>query len=134
MKKLLLAATVVLAPIAVAADPVKGVWQTEPDDGAYSHVKIASCGSKLCGTIIRSFQRKEDNSGWEQYESKNIGRKLLYDMVADGEDSYSGKAWWPSRDREIRGSMTLNGKNRLRAGGCVLGGIVCIRQTWKRIK
>lgn len=38
------------------ADPLVGMWQTEPDEGAFAHVAIAPCGTNFCGTIERTYK------------------------------------------------------------------------------
>lgn len=129
MKRLLTAAIVALgfAGPALAADPVLGVWQTSVDDGAYAHVQFAPCGGAVCGKIIRTF----NDSG--EYQSPNIGKTLFIDMVPQGDGSYKGSAWRPSNGKIYKGTMTLSG-NALKAGGCVAGGLICIKNDLKRIK
>ena len=129
MKKLLIAAAgaVIMSAVAVAADPVVGVWQTEPDDGAYAHVKFAPCGNAYCGKIVRTF----NDSG--EYKSPNIGKTLFIDMVPQGDGTYKGSAWRPSNGKIYNGSMSLSGKT-LKAGGCVAGGLICIKNKLVRIK
>ena len=59
--KLLAAATAfLLAATAAGADPIEGVWQTQPDEGAFAHVTIAPCGSAFCGMISRTFKDKSE--------------------------------------------------------------------------
>lgn len=129
MKKFLIAvACAMMTSTAVhAADKVVGVWQTEPDDGSYAHVQFAPCGGAFCGKIVRTFNA----SG--EYKSPNIGRNLFIDMVPQGDGSYKGSAWRPSNGKIYNGSMILSG-NTLKAGGCVAGGLICIRNTLTRIK
>ncbi|MDF1726346.1 MAG: DUF2147 domain-containing protein [Sulfitobacter sp.] len=128
MKKTLTAALVGLfaAGAAWAADPVEGLWQTSVDDGAYAHVKFAPCGNAYCGTIVRTF-----NADGE-YKSPNIGKTLFIDMVPKGDGTYAGQAWRPANGKIYKGSMTLDG-NSLKAGGCVAGGLICIKNTLKRL-
>ena len=117
-----------LAGAAWAQDPVEGIWKTQVDDGAYAYVRFAPCGEKICGVITRTF-----NADGE-YKSKNIGRKLVWDMVPEGGGNYGGgKIWQPSTDRIYRSKMTLSG-NTLRVAGCVLGGLICKKQTWTRVQ
>lgn len=129
MKRILTAAAIAvgLAGTAQAADPVLGVWQTSPDDGAYAHVQFAPCGVAVCGKIIRTF----NDSG--EYQSPNIGKTLFIDMVPQGDGSYKGSAWRPSNEKIYKGTMTLSG-NALKAGGCVAGGLICIKNDLKRIQ
>lgn len=112
---------------AALADPVEGVWKTQVDDGAYAHIDIAPCGAAVCGVIARTF--KSDG----EYASPNIGKTLVRDMKPNGDGTYSGEVWRPSNDKIYIGKMQLNG-NTLAMSGCVLGGLICSKQTWSRVK
>ncbi|MBL4916317.1 DUF2147 domain-containing protein [Szabonella alba] len=126
MRKLVLAAALVLAGGMASADPVIGVWQTQVDDGAYAHVDMSVCSGKICGTIARTF----NDTG--EYKSPNIGKRLVWDMSPDGKGGYGGgRIWQPSTGKEYRSKMALAG-NRLDVSGCV--GPICRKQVWSRVK
>lgn len=114
-----------LAPVAaMAADPVEGVWKTEPDDGAYALVTMAPCADRICGVISRTFNA----SG--EYQSPNRGKPIVWDMKADGGGSYSGgKIWQPSTGKTYSSKMSLSGST-LTVSGCV--GPICKKQNWTR--
>ena len=120
-------ATLALATAALAADPVEGLWQTQPDDGAYAHVTMKPCGSAFCGTIDKTFNA----SG--EYQSPNLGKVLVIDMVSQGGGAYEGQVWRPSNDKIYIGKMDLSG-DTLKLRGCVAGGLICSKQTWSRVK
>lgn len=128
MKKIatLAAALSALATIA-AADPAEGVWQTEVDDGSYAYVTISTCGSAVCGTISRTF----NSSG--EYQSPNLGRQIVIDMVPQGGGEYEGSVWRPSNDKIYIGKMNVSGDS-LRLRGCVAGGLICASQNWTRVQ
>ncbi|NIZ14877.1 DUF2147 domain-containing protein [Phaeobacter sp. HF9A] len=121
------AVSLALAGAAFAADPAEGLWKTQPDDGAYAYVDIKPCGGAVCGTIARTFK----DSG--EYQSKNIGKTLVIDMVPQGGGAYEGQVWRPSNDKIYIGKMDLNGDS-LKLRGCVAGGLICSKQTWTRVK
>ena len=130
MKRLILGAIfgLGLASSAFAADPVHGTWMTAPDDnGNTGHILVAACGSKICGTLVDSF-----NSSGAGMASDNIGKKIIWDMEADGGGSYSGgQIWSPDRDKTYKSKMQLSG-DELTVQGCVMficrdGGV------WKRV-
>ncbi|MEM9319024.1 MAG: DUF2147 domain-containing protein [Pseudomonadota bacterium] len=127
MKWIIAAAFALAASAAAAQDPALGTWQTEVDDGSFAYIDLAMCGGAVCGTIARTF----NNDG--EYQSPNIGRQLVIDMVPQGDGSYDGSVWRPSNDRIYVGGMELNG-NQLTLRGCVAGGLFCARQTWVRIE
>lgn len=127
MMRNVLALVLILGAAPAMADPVLGMWQTQPDDGAYAHVQLAPCGKAICGTIKRTF-----NAGGE-YKSPNLGKKLVIDMVPQGGGKYQGQVWRPSNDKIYLGKIDLAGDS-LKLAGCVAGGLICSKQTWTRIK
>jgi uncharacterized protein (DUF2147 family) len=124
-----LAAAFALLATVAAADPVEGVWMTKPDDnGNTGHIQIKPCGAAFCGTLIKSF----DSAGKET-ESPNLGKRIVWDMVAYGDGFYDdGKVWSPDRDKTYNAEMQLQG-NGLTVSGCVMG--ICREGgTWSRVK
>ena len=112
---------------AQAQDAAIGTWQTEVDDGAFAYVTVAECGAAFCGTIARTF-----NSEGE-YQSANIGRQIVIDMVPQGGGAYQGQVWRPSNNKIYIGKMDVNG-DALRLRGCVAGGLICASQNWVRVQ
>ena len=128
MKILLIAAAALsLGTLAATADPVTGVWQTQPGDaGNFAHVEIAACGSALCGTILRAY-----GADGAPRDSDTVGKRMIWDMAGDGAGRYSGgRIWAPDRDKTYRSKMELSG-DRLKVSGCV--GPICRSQTWARV-
>lgn len=130
MKPMLTAAVLALfaasAATIAAADPIEGTWQTQEDDGAYAHVVMAPCGPNFCGRIARTFRNGAE------YDSPNKGKTLVIDMAPQGEGHYEGRVWRPSNDKIYYGKVQLTG-DTMKLSGCVAGGLICSRQTWKRI-
>jgi uncharacterized protein (DUF2147 family) len=129
MKKTILATVVGItwAGAALATDPAIGVWKTQPDDGAYAYVKMVPCGAAICGTIQRTFKDEGE------YMSENLGKKLVIDMVPNGNGDYAGKVWRPSNNKIYNGKMSVSGNN-LKLSGCVAGGLICSKQSWQRVQ
>ncbi len=127
-RSILGAAMVLVAGTALASDPVFGVWKTTPDDnGNFGHINVAACGATICGTLIKAF----DGSG-KEVPSDNVGKKIIWDMVAKGDGAYgNGKVWTPDRDKTYNAKMELQG-NGLAISGCVLG-ICRDGGTWTRV-
>ncbi|MDT8856520.1 DUF2147 domain-containing protein [Paracoccaceae bacterium Fryx2] len=129
MKKLALIAAICLAAGSALADPVEGTWKTKPDDnGNFGHVQVTPCGAAFCGTLVRAF----DGSG-KQIQSPNVGKRIVWDMVAKGGGSYGGgKVWSPDRNKTYTSKMSLKG-NALAVQGCVMG-ICRDGGQWSRVK
>lgn len=125
-----LAASLALATPALA-DPVQGVWKTaEGEEGGYLLVRMAPCGSAICGTIDTAF----DKTGKPSPDYAHLGKRMIWDMKAEGDGSYGGgKIWAPDSDKTYRSKMQLSG-NKLEVKGCVAGGMICRGQDWTRVK
>lgn len=127
MRPVIFAAALALAGTAALADPIEGVWQTQPDEGSFAHVTIAPCGAAFCGTISRTFKDRAE------FESPNHGRQIVIDMVPQGGGNYAGKVWRPANDKIYSGKASVAG-DRMSLSGCVAGGLLCKSQTWARVK
>ncbi|MCV6593317.1 MAG: DUF2147 domain-containing protein [Silicimonas sp.] len=125
---LAISAAAALAAPAWAADPVVGLYKTQPgDDGIYAHVQIYECGAAICGKINKAF-----NASGTPVKSDTVGKRMIWDMKAQGDGAYGkGKIWAPDRDKTYKSKMKLSG-NSLKVSGCVLG--ICRSQNWKRVK
>ncbi|PWE30500.1 DUF2147 domain-containing protein [Maritimibacter sp. 55A14] len=131
MKSIVLSAGLVLAmAVPALADPVEGTWQTRPgDDGNFAHVEVESCGAAICGTLARAY-----NGEGQQIDSDNVGKRMVWDMKPQGGGAYGdGKIWAPDRDKVYDSRMELSG-DTLTVKGCVLGGLICRGQDWKRVQ
>lgn len=131
MKKSLFAAAAALGLMttpALAGDP-SGLWATEKnDDGAYLIVEIKPCGDKTCGYIHEA----RGAGGAPNPDYEHLGKPMVYDMVADGENEWDdGEIWDPSEDKRYSSNMELKG-DILTVEGCVL--IICRGQDWTRVK
>ena len=110
-----------------SADPVLGTYQTQPGDtGSFAHVEIYQCDANICGVIRKAF----DGSG-QQIKSDTVGKRMIWDMKAQGGGKYGkGKIWAPDRDKTYSSKMELAGTT-LKVSGCVLG--ICRGQTWRKV-
>lgn len=128
MKHFFLAAAAALwGGAALAADPIEGIWQTQPDEGSFAFVTIKPCGAKFCGTITKTFKGKTE------YKSDSLGRQIVIDMTPQGGGKYTGKVWRPANNKIYSGKISISGKN-MSLSGCVAGGLICKSQSWVKVK
>lgn len=93
------------------ADPIEGNWKTE----AGTTAEIAPCGGAYCITL-----KSGDHSG------KNIGR------LEGSDGSYQGSITDPENDKTYKGKASVKG-GALKLSGCVLGGLICRSQNWRKL-
>jgi len=112
-----------------AADPMEGIWQTAKDDnGNFGHIQISTCGDRLCGVLVRSF-----NPDGSPLDSENVGKRIVWDMQPQGDGKYArGKVWSPDRDKTYNSRMVMSG-DTVTVRGCVLG-ICRDGGTWQRVQ
>jgi uncharacterized protein (DUF2147 family) len=104
---------------AALADPT-GTWLR---DNGNSRVRVAACGSSMCGSIVWL----KDDSG-----PSKVGQRVFYDMVKSGDNTWTGKAFNPEDGKTYSGKMVVSGSS-LTTSGCVLGGLVCRSVNWKKV-
>jgi len=100
------------------AEEVLGTWTS--DEGAM-RVKFEPCGDALCGNIVWVKPGTDSKA--------KPGERLFYDVRADGQNSWSGKA---AHDGSVYSSkMSIEGTN-LRTSACILSGVFCKSTIWRR--
>ncbi len=118
-----------------SAQSVFDNWTTE--DGR-AVVTIARCGSSVCGTISRVLvsmeaNQRDVNNPNPRLRNRTIqGLRVLSGFTRDGNRYRGGQIYDPENGREYNARFRLLNANTLRVTGCVLGGIVCQSQDWRR--
>ncbi|WP_247653708.1 DUF2147 domain-containing protein [Labrenzia sp. PHM005] len=126
----LLAAT---AAPSLAAD-AKGDWARP--NGA-SKIRISSCGSALCGKLIwlREPRKDTENPDASKRSRPLLGVRIVQSMKPTGKDGqWKGKVYNAEDGKTYTGFIKLNGNNKLKLEGCVMGGLICKGETWSRVK
>jgi uncharacterized protein (DUF2147 family) len=121
-----------------AADPT-GTWLTE---GGKSRVRIASCGSALCGTLIWLNEPNDPATGKPKTDKNNadtgkrarplLGVQIVLGMKPNGADKWAGQVYNAEDGKTYSGNLSYAGGNSLRLEGCALGGLVCKAQNWTK--
>lgn len=127
MKRILLAAALVL-PVSAHAGTLGGAYQTEAGDtGKVAHVEMAPCASDAnltCGTMVRAYNA----DGSPDQSNENIGKLMVWDMEDRGNGKYGGgKIWDPSKDKVYDSKMSISGST-LTVKGCIA--FICRGQNW----
>lgn len=120
-RQTLVIASSLLAPTTVFAADAKGTWLVAERD---ARVRISSCGNSLCGWI--AWMKGPANFA-------KVGQRVLWDMRAQGEGLWVGKAFDPRDGNTYSGKLRISGDG-LTMTGCVLGGLVCRSQSWARVR
>lgn len=132
---LLLAASMVLmlpASSAHAADAA-GEW-TRPSGS--SRIKIAPCGSNLCGTIVWLKEPRNDtkNPDPAKQDKPLLGTQIVLGMKPTGKDGqWKGQVYNAEDGKTYTGFIQMEGSDKMTLEGCVMGGLICKGETWSRV-
>lgn len=118
---LFLSSTLFAATVGASGLDPNGIWLRE--DGN-ARVRIAPCGENICATNLWI----KDTSGGEE-----AGDKLVMTVKPKSDDVLVGKAFDPKRGLSYSMELTVR-KDSLATRGCIIGGLVCKRVTWSRVR
>lgn len=113
------------ASASAQASDVIGVWITEKSEqGSSMAVEIFDCNGRLCGKAVDVFDAPNRDS---------VGLEIIKNMKIKSDTSFSrGKIYAPDTKKWYKSKMKLQGTDKLKVSGCVLGGVICRSQTWTR--
>lgn len=110
-----------------AALPVASEWR---NPGNSVHIRITSCGDRMCGTVIWASEKAKADARRGGTE-KLVGANLFREIRQVGPGEYKGRVFVPDMNRTFSGQMRIAGDSMI-GKGCVLG-FICKSQTWTRI-
>ena len=122
-----------------AGEPVsaEGTWHNPKNSvavrtGACPDARGGGTGSgTLCGWIVRADAKARAdarNGGTPEL----IGTALLRDYRPSGRRKWSGQIYVPDMGRTFGSTITLVDANTIDVKGCLIGGLICRTQTWRR--
>lgn len=127
------------APAQAAQEPL-GMWLT---DGAKGRVRISRCGDALCGDLAW-LREPMDEAGQPKKDRHNadatkrgrplVGVPILLSMKRDGDRRWTGSIYNAEDGKTYTAYLTMESEAQLRVEGCVLGGMICRKQTWTRAR
>ena len=95
-------------------------------------VRTGACGAHLCGGIVwASAEARADarDSGVDPL----VGVQLLEDYRPLGSGAWAGTVFVPDMGRRFASRIEQSEPDHMVVKGCVLGGLLCKSQTWRRI-
>ena len=94
-------------------------------------VKIAPCGSGMCGTVIEASDKAKADAA-KGGTKQLIGTVLLSNLSSDSKGLWRGTIFVPDMKVRSKAKLKRDGSNRLKVSGCGPGGMVCKSQEWTR--
>jgi uncharacterized protein (DUF2147 family) len=130
---LAIAAAAAVSAGAAAAQPAPadtfGVWRNPKDN---VRIEIRPCGDGACGTVIWATPRVQAKAR-EAGTPNMIGLQIFRELELDRNGVWRGKVFVPDLGRTFSGSAQPMDNSRLRAKGCIIGGVLCKSQVWTKV-
>ena len=108
------------------ASPIEGRW-TNPKQSLV--VRISRCGSNYCGII----EAAHDRPGAKGSSASLVGTQVLGGFRRAANGSFTGKAFDPRHGVASNAVIRVTSPNSLAIKGCVVGGLLCKEQHWRRV-
>ena len=109
-----------------------GEWAVE--DGT-AHIRIAKCGDAYWGVIAWTKGppgRDENNPDPAKRDRSVMGMPILINMQP-AEGRWDGEVYNAENGETYTSHISLQSPDSLRIEGCVLGGLICGGENWKRV-
>ena len=115
---------------AMAQTAIDGVWRNPKNS---VHVRIASCGAAACGHVVWASDKAKRDAA-EGGARELIGLQLFRDFVQQKSGAWKGKVFVPDLNATFNGTAEQTDAATLKAKGCLIGGLLCKTQTWRRVE
>ena len=132
----MLAVAVVALPVSAPAladeppaPPIATEWRN-PSNSV--HVRIDKCDGQLCGTVTWASAKAQADARKGGTENL-IGTRLFRDLQPAGTGKWRGKVFVPDIRKTFSGTISFVDSQTMVGKGCVLFGVICKSQTWRRL-
>ena len=132
----MLALLLALAAPGGASHTIEGLWLNDDRKGL---VRIAPCGARLCGTIVKVLDRRPGAPATDIHNPDPalrgrpfVGLQVLTGFAPAGSGWSGGRAYDPETGKSYRSTLALNPDGSLKVTGCVL--FICESRRWTRVR
>jgi uncharacterized protein (DUF2147 family) len=116
------------SPMPPASMAIAGTWINPRGTVA---VKAADCSGSLCGWISWASTVALSDAA-SAGVPRLIGTKLLEDYRPGGAGRWRGRVYVPDIGRSFQSTIDEIDSDHLKISGCILGGLFCRSQIWRR--
>jgi uncharacterized protein (DUF2147 family) len=94
-------------------------------------VETQPCGERLCGRVSWANPEAQQDARDSGIPSL-IGTQLLEDYRPAGSRQWRGRVYVPDLGHSFQSTIVMEDTGTLRISGCILGGLICKSQRWRR--
>ena len=107
---------------------VEGVWHNPKNSVA---VRTGACGDRLCGWVVRATDEAQGDAR-DGGTPRLIGTAIMREYRPNGRNTWAGQVFVPDMGHSFGSTMKLVDANTISVKGCLIGGILCKSQIWRR--
>lgn len=107
---------------------IAGLW-ANPKQSVV--VRTDEANSILSGRVIWASDAAQADAR-DSGVTSLVGTQLLEDYRPDGPRKWKGIVYVPDMGRRFTSFISQTGPDELKISGCILGGLICRSQVWKR--
>lgn len=126
---LVLSAQASLAASVVRAEPIHGTWENPTGD---VRVITQQCGTDLCGKVswASELAKRDASAGGTP---QLVGTSLLRNYRQTRPGHWKGNVFVPDLGETYYSTIKQLDANRIKISGCILGGLLCKSQVWRKL-
>ncbi|CAN5356828.1 hypothetical protein BH10PSE12_BH10PSE12_19570 [soil metagenome] len=94
-------------------------------------VKTGPCADGLCGWVSRATPQAQQDAH-DAGIANLVGTELLQNYRRTGATRWTGRVYVPDMGGTYYSTIQQIDADRLKISGCILGGLVCKSQIWRR--
>jgi uncharacterized protein (DUF2147 family) len=106
-----------------------GVW-ANPSNSV--HVAMRPCDAAVCGIVVWATDKAKADAA-RGGNASLVGMNLFQDFTRVDDTHWKGRVYVPDIDLHFSGRIHQIDNNTLSGKGCLIGGILCRSQVWKRV-
>ncbi|MBS0473803.1 MAG: DUF2147 domain-containing protein [Proteobacteria bacterium] len=112
-----------------SVDP-SGLWR---NPAGTLQVRIAERAGQLTGTIAWAAPEAIADARESGVNEPLVGTALLQDYRRTGSGRWQGRVYVPDMQATFVSNIKAKTESELDISGCILGGLLCKHQTWRRV-
>lgn len=118
-----------MAAVPVRADTIHGTWENPTSD---VRVLTQPCGEELCGKVTwaSDLAKRDASAGGTP---NLIGTSLLRNYRQTKPGHWRGNVFVPDLGDTYYSTIKQLDAGRIKISGCILGGLLCKSQIWRKI-
>ena len=130
--------SLIIMALALAGESVGAAPSTPSVDGVWVNpagtvqVRAGSCGDKICGWIVWASAQAQADAR-KKGVNQLIGTALLRSYHATTRGHWTGEVYVPDMQSTFYSTITMVDPQTLNIKGCILGGLLCKSQLWRRV-